>query len=377
MPNQYTLFLSYNDQKLYLAPRHSISVQEATDFETFADEVSCGCVVPTSRTFKFTVWFGNGCSLASAWALYNQLVAFLADSCDSDLLLSRRVFDEPALVFKVTKSSLRMIDTQSQFFSPRSLKMEFIVTLKDWATVGTGQVLVGSVARATFAPLMVVVSAPVPDTTRLLSILATPLVVGVTIPATVPALAVAVSPLVVTVTPTAPFIAPSLLPLAVTVSMPTPSLGGVPGSYFELVDAEASLVGYYRLVETAGTTATDSSSTANNGTYSGGPTLGQTGPFIYYTTSKSVRLVTGSLVSIPNVAGQNLGDVFTLEFIVKKISIVSKVYLYRFSAYSSKCKCRISSSKYVILARTSKWVVCLSTDYYAINYNLSQYSSYF
>lgn len=56
--------------------------------------------------------------------------------------------------------------------------------------------------------------------------------------------------------------------------------GGGSTDYADLVDEISGLVGYYRLGESSGTTATDTSASGNDGTYVGSPTLGVAGPII-------------------------------------------------------------------------------------------------
>lgn len=140
----YTLLLRYSDQKFYLSPRSSIIVSEDRDLESVSDRIGCStCGKYQPDTWKITANFKGSCSLASAWSLFRQLESFLEDSCDEDLIIERTVCGEIPLVFKVTKTSLRMIDTISQWGKPRVLKMEIIFSLQAWVEEEDGVVLVG------------------------------------------------------------------------------------------------------------------------------------------------------------------------------------------------------------------------------------------
>lgn len=142
----YTLLLRYDNNKFYLAPRFSIDVVETSgDFETVDDSGCADCGQPKDRTWHFKAHFEGGCSLASAWALYNQLQAFLNQACDpsKDLIVSRRVCDETALEYKVTKASVKMVDVINQYLKQRVLTMDITLELTAWVQTGEGAVLVG------------------------------------------------------------------------------------------------------------------------------------------------------------------------------------------------------------------------------------------
>lgn len=151
MPNTsrywYKLWLQYDNNFFYLSPRASIYVEEPNDMETLTNNASSGCVgcgATPDRTFKFNVFFENDCSLASAWVLYNSLVAFINLACNKDLLLYRQVQDETPLVYKVTSSNIHMVDPQSQYSGSRKvLSMEVTFGLTVWPPVGVGLVKVG------------------------------------------------------------------------------------------------------------------------------------------------------------------------------------------------------------------------------------------
>lgn len=143
----YTLVLRYSNLKFYLSPRSSIVVVEDRDLESLDDKISCGtCDSYKPATWKITANFKGSCSLASAWSLFRSLEAFLEAACDAggDLTIERTVCGETPLVYKVTKTSLRMVDTPSQWGSPRVLKMEVIFSLTAWVETGEGAVLVGA-----------------------------------------------------------------------------------------------------------------------------------------------------------------------------------------------------------------------------------------
>lgn len=129
----YTLRLG----SIYLAPRFSIKVEEATDFEqlTGADSNAAKCgecsTLDSERQFTFKLHLIGGCSLASAWAIRNTIDAQLDLACDStiEILLRRRVQDEPELVYRVTRGHTRMVDTINQFTRERILTIELQLTL--------------------------------------------------------------------------------------------------------------------------------------------------------------------------------------------------------------------------------------------------------
>lgn len=153
MPCWYTLLLRYNDQKFYLSPRASIVVVEDRDLETIQDSKGCGsCSGWKPDTWKVVANFKGSCSLESAWSLFRALEAFLEDACEvdsttgqkPDLIIERTVCGETPLVYKITKTSLKMVDTLSQWGRPRVLKMEIVFSLVAWVEAGEGAVLVGA-----------------------------------------------------------------------------------------------------------------------------------------------------------------------------------------------------------------------------------------
>jgi len=103
------------------------------------------------------------------------------------------------------------------------------------------------------------------------------------------------------------------------VAYPNPGFATSPGNptYQAVVLAEPSLVSYWQLNEASGTTATDSTG-GNNGTYTGGFTLNQTG----YHLSGPAVLLNGSTgyVSIPDATNLHLSSGITLEAIIKSSS---------------------------------------------------------
>lgn len=84
-------------------------------------------------------------------------------------------------------------------------------------------------------------------------------------------------------------------------------------------------VGYWRLQETSGTTAEDSSGNGNPGTYTGGFTLGQTGPF----GTETGVLFNGSTgyVTVPSNSKLQLTSPFSLEM-WSKITTLSETNTY-------------------------------------------------
>lgn len=72
--------------------------------------------------------------------------------------------------------------------------------------------------------------------------------------------------------------------------------------YKSLILSIAGLVLYWRLNEVSGTTATDLSSGAHNGTYNNSPALGQVGPIANDATSTAVLLNKASSQTITNSA---------------------------------------------------------------------------
>lgn len=138
---RYQLYLQYDDQKFWLAPKSSITVEEPADMETVDFGGGC-CGDVIDRTWHFKLRFLGNCSLASAWALYNALLTFLENACASntDLLLNRVVWDEPVLTFRVTKPQAKMLDPNTQYIRERILSIDLVLTLNEW-TVPDGVVL--------------------------------------------------------------------------------------------------------------------------------------------------------------------------------------------------------------------------------------------
>jgi Concanavalin A-like lectin/glucanases superfamily/Camelysin metallo-endopeptidase len=92
------------------------------------------------------------------------------------------------------------------------------------------------------------------------------------------------------------------------------SLDGYQGSILSTSD----LVSYWRLGETSGTSAKDAMS-SNNGTYTGGVTLGQTGALTGDTDKAASFDGTDDRVEVPDAANLDLGDgPFTLELWMKR-----------------------------------------------------------
>lgn len=148
MSCRYTLVLRYGTNKFYLAPRFSIDVVETSgDFESLSDS-SKGCSTCGSnpdRTWHFKAHFVGGCSLASAWSLYNALQAFLDAGCSAgDLTIERTVCDEAPLVYQIKKADVRMIDVINQYIKQRVLTMDITLSLTAWVETGEGAVLVGA-----------------------------------------------------------------------------------------------------------------------------------------------------------------------------------------------------------------------------------------
>lgn len=140
----YTLLLHYDKYKFYLAPKISLEVQEDNDLESLTDSGCATCGSAKDRTWKLKLHFLGNCSLASAWALFNQLQAFLQAGCEhGDLLIERSVCDEDPLVYQVTKAILRMTDVINQYTRQRVLTMELTLSLTAWVAEGEGAVLVG------------------------------------------------------------------------------------------------------------------------------------------------------------------------------------------------------------------------------------------
>jgi len=88
------------------------------------------------------------------------------------------------------------------------------------------------------------------------------------------------------------------------------------GPYDEAVLADAPVV-YYRLGESSGTTAGDSSGAGLNGSYLGGPLLGRPGA-IAGNTAVEFRDGVADHVAVPHSAALDLDDVFSIELWVKR-----------------------------------------------------------
>jgi hypothetical protein len=324
MTCRYTLVLHYGTNKFYLAPRASIYVEEDRDMESLASAGECAsCGGTPDRDWKLKLHFEGNCSSETAWAFYRRLQAFLDDACDSDLLIERSVCDETPLLYKVTRTQHRMTDIYNQYLRNRLLTIEVVLSLTAWAVTGSGVVLVGpsggavSNILAMLSPYIIDVSFPNPTVQLVNSLSPSPLVVTSTIPVPGPTLALpAQTPLVITSTIPVPGIAPSVVPLTVALTLKTPEFLG---QYGVEVLGEAGLVGYWPLNEPSGTVATDLKN-ANNGTYTGGPTLGQAGPLASLSNSLSVKLVSTSYVTIPDSSPLDVGNLYTMEALVKRTS---------------------------------------------------------
>lgn len=96
---------------------------------------------------------------------------------------------------------------------------------------------------------------------------------------------------------------------------------GLATSYDAVVRSDAP-VGYWRLGETSGTTAADSSGNGRNGTYAGGPTMAQTGA-LTGDVDTAVRFIPNDNVEIANNAAFNSWTAFTIECWMKKNSDVN------------------------------------------------------
>ncbi|HSC21425.1 MAG TPA: LamG-like jellyroll fold domain-containing protein, partial [Solirubrobacterales bacterium] len=90
---------------------------------------------------------------------------------------------------------------------------------------------------------------------------------------------------------------------------------------YESVIKEDSPKGYWRLGESSGTEAKDSSGNAQNGTYKNAPTLGVAGAIgLDSNTAVSLAAASKQWVSIPDSATLDLGDILTYEAWVKRVS---------------------------------------------------------
>lgn len=95
--------------------------------------------------------------------------------------------------------------------------------------------------------------------------------------------------------------------------------GGGTDAYSSAVLADTPLV-YWRLGESLGTAALDSSGNARNGTYNGGFTLGQTGLVSGGNTAVQLNGTSGYVLT--PITGLNLSRNFTLEAVIKP-SVIS------------------------------------------------------
>ena len=101
--------------------------------------------------------------------------------------------------------------------------------------------------------------------------------------------------------------------------------GGRGLSYAQAVLADGP-VGYWRLQETSGTVAADSSGNGNPGTYAGGFTLGETGPF--GTETGVLFNGTSGYVTVPSASVLQLTSPFTLEIWASVSSLgISNTYV--------------------------------------------------
>ena len=89
-------------------------------------------------------------------------------------------------------------------------------------------------------------------------------------------------------------------------------------AYSGVISSTAGLMGYWRLGESSGTTACDSTTQQNNGTYSGGFTLGAPGALqADPATAVSFDGLSGQM-SVPAASSLNVGDTFSIEAWVER-----------------------------------------------------------
>ena len=95
------------------------------------------------------------------------------------------------------------------------------------------------------------------------------------------------------------------------------------GAYKSIVLATADLEGYWRLGETSGTTANDSSSGGNNGTLVNTPTLNVAALQVSEPSNKAMTFTSASseYVTMGNVLDKEKTDAFSVEFLVKFASL--------------------------------------------------------
>ena len=115
-------------------------------------------------------------------------------------------------------------------------------------------------------------------------------------------------------------IAPFAAAQPAVAACPAPTTG-----YANAVSTTAGIVGYWRLGETSGTTACDTKGTSN-GTYIGGYTLGQPGAIGGDANTAAAFDGVSGYVSVPDAAALDVGDTFTVEAWVKRISPGSGVW---------------------------------------------------
>jgi Concanavalin A-like lectin/glucanases superfamily len=105
---------------------------------------------------------------------------------------------------------------------------------------------------------------------------------------------------------------PSSQALAVAACSPRQS------SYSSVISSTPGLVGYWRLGESSGTVACDSTANYDNGTYLGGVTLGTTGAIAGDPDTAVTLNGSSGQVSVPAAGPLNVGDDFTVEAWVKR-----------------------------------------------------------
>ena len=158
--NHYLLYISSGTSKFYLATRQNIGIEESDDFQTFTNNQAAACVVGCSLDQEFTstfkIHFIGGCDLSIAWTLFNSLKTFINANCNSELILHRRVQDEPEQLYKMSKLSLRIIETRNQYLPEHILTIELSATFITWPS--GGYVSLGGHPVASFSPLVVSVT---------------------------------------------------------------------------------------------------------------------------------------------------------------------------------------------------------------------------
>jgi hypothetical protein len=112
--------------------------------------------------------------------------------------------------------------------------------------------------------------------------------------------------------------APTVYAAYIEVAHEVPEPEGEPeGAYAEAV-LEDEPRGYWRVGESSGTKAEDTSGNSHPGTYEGTPTLGVTGAVPENTAITLNTAAEKELVSVPDHADFDVGDVFTIEAWVKR-----------------------------------------------------------